>query len=52
MTEPIKEEIRRTAEGRDAATPARALFGVALTVWLAAAILTAVVLVVWWLVAR
>ncbi len=39
MTEPIKEEIRKTAEGRDEATPARALFGVALTVWLAIAVL-------------
>ena len=52
MTEPLKEEIRKTAEGRDAATPARALFGVALTVWLAAGILSAVLLLVWWLVAR
>ena len=36
MTEPIKEEIRKTEEGRDAATPARLLFGVAITVWVAA----------------
>jgi hypothetical protein len=52
MTEPIKEEVRKTAEGRDAATPARALFGVALTVWGIAAVITAVLLVVWWLIAR
>jgi len=52
MTEPIKEEVRKTAEGRDAATPARLLFGVALTVWLAAALLTAVLALVYWLVVR
>ena len=52
MTEPVKDEIRKTAEGRDAATPARALFGVALTVWAVAAVLTAVLLLVWWLIAR
>jgi hypothetical protein len=47
MTEPVKEQIRRTSEGRDEATPARALFGVAVTVWLAAALLFAVALVVY-----
>jgi hypothetical protein len=52
MTEPLKDEIRKTAEGEDAATPARLLFGVALTVWLAAGILSAVLLLVWWLIAR
>jgi hypothetical protein len=52
MTEPIKEEIRKTAEGEDPATPARLLFGVALTVWFAAGILTAGLLLVYWLVAR
>ena len=52
MTEPIKEEIRKADEGRDAATPARLLFGVALTVWLAAAVLTAVLALVYWLVIR
>ena len=52
MTEPMKEEIRETAEGRDAATPARLLFGVALTVWLAAGVLTAVLALVYWLVVR
>ena len=56
MTEPIKEElkeeVRKTAEGADAATPARLLFGVALTVWIAAGILTAVLALVYWLVVR
>ena len=52
MTEPIKDEIRKTSEGRDAATPARLLFGVALTVWLAAGVLTAVLALVYWLVVR
>jgi hypothetical protein len=52
MTEPLKDEIRKTAEGEDAATPARLLFGVALTVWLAAGILSAALLLVWWLIAR
>jgi disulfide bond formation protein DsbB len=52
MTEPVKDEIRKTAEGRDAATPARALFGVALTVWAVAAVITAVLLLVWWLIAH
>jgi hypothetical protein len=52
MTEPLEEEVRKTAEGRDAATPARVLFGVALTVWGIAALITAVLLVVWWLIAR
>jgi hypothetical protein len=52
MTEPIKEEIRKTSEGRDAATPARLLFGVALTVWAAAAVLTAVLFLIWWLIVR
>jgi len=56
MTEPIKEElkeeIRTTSEGRDAATPARLLFGVAITVWFAAAVLTAVLALVYWLVVR
>jgi hypothetical protein len=51
MTEPIKEEIRKTAEGEDEATPARVLFGVALTVWLAAGILLAVAFVAY-LIAR
>ncbi|MBA3384829.1 MAG: hypothetical protein H0T20_09270 [Actinobacteria bacterium] len=52
MTEPIKEEVRKTAEGKDAATPARLLFGVAVTVWVAAGVLTVVLLLVYWLIAR
>ncbi len=52
MSEPIKEEIRKTAEGTDEATPARLLFGIALTVWVAAAVLTAVLLLVAWLATR
>lgn len=52
MTEPIKDEIRKADEGRDEATPARLLFGVAITVWVAAAVLTAVLFLVYWLVTR
>ena len=52
MTEPIKDEIRKTEEGRDAATPARLLLGVAVTVWVAAAVLTAVLFLVYWLIVR
>jgi hypothetical protein len=51
MTEPVEEQIRKTAEGEDEATPARVLFGVALSVWLAAALLVAVAIVVY-LIAR
>jgi hypothetical protein len=52
VTEPLEDEVRKTARGRDEATPARALFGVALTVWFAAAVFIAVLLLVWWLIAR
>lgn len=52
MTEPVEREVRKTARGRDEGTPARVLFGVALTVWLVAAVLIAVLLLVWWLIAR
>jgi hypothetical protein len=52
MTEPIKEDVRKTAEGKDAATPARLLFGVAITVWMAAGILTVALFLVYWLIAR
>jgi disulfide bond formation protein DsbB len=52
MTEPVEREVRKTARGRDEATPARALLGVALTVWAAAAVLAAVLLLVWWLIGR
>jgi hypothetical protein len=48
MSDPIKE----TARGRDEATPARVLFGVALTVWAAAGVLMAALLLLWWLLAR
>jgi hypothetical protein len=51
MTEPVEEQIRKTSEGEDEATPARVLFGVALSVWLAAALLFAVAFVVY-LIAR
>ena len=49
MTEPVKEEIRKTAEGEDEATPARVLFGVALSVWLAAAVLLALAFLVYFI---
>jgi hypothetical protein len=49
MTEPVKEEIRKTAEGEDEATPARVLFGVALSVWLAAAVLLALAFTVYFI---
>ena len=62
MTEPIKEKVeptdtppdlaRRTAEGKDQATPFLALTGVTLTVAIAAGALIAVLLLVWWLIAR
>jgi hypothetical protein len=49
MTEPLKDEVRKTAEGEDEATPARVLFGVALSVWLAAAALVALAFVVYFI---
>jgi hypothetical protein len=49
MTEPLKDEVRKTAEGEDEATPARVLFGVALSVWLAAAILLAIAFAVYFI---
>jgi hypothetical protein len=49
MTEPVKEEIRKTAEGEDEATPARVLFGVALSVWFAAAVLLALAFAVYFI---
>jgi hypothetical protein len=52
MTEPIKEELQKIAEGEDEATPARVLFGVAMTVWVAAGVLIAVLLLISWLVTR
>jgi hypothetical protein len=52
MTEPIKEELHKIAEGEDEATPARLLFGIAITVWAVAGVLIAVLLLVSWLVTR
>ena len=62
MTEPIKDKVepkdtppdlaRRTAEGKDQATPFLALTGVTLTIAVAAGALIAVLLLVWWLIAR
>jgi hypothetical protein len=49
MTEPRKDEVRTTAEGKDEATPARVLFGVALSVWLAAAALVALAFAVYFI---
>jgi hypothetical protein len=49
MTEPLKDEVRKTAEGEDEATPARVLFGVALSVWLAAAALVALAFAVYFI---
>ena len=48
MEDPVKE----TARGRDDATPARALFGVAVTVWAIAAVFIAALLLLWWFLAR
>jgi hypothetical protein len=48
MEDPVKE----TARGQDEATPARALFGVAVTVWGVAGVFIAVLLLLWWLLAR
>jgi hypothetical protein len=52
VTEPVEEPVRETARGQDEATPARVLFGVALTVWLAAGVLIAALLLLWWFLAR
>jgi hypothetical protein len=49
MTEPLKDEIRTTAEGEDEATPARVLFGVALSVWLAAAVILVIAFAVYFI---
>ena len=49
MTEPLKDEVRRTAEGEDEATPARVLFGVALSVWLAAAVILVIAFAVYFM---
>ena len=49
MTEPLKDEIRKTAEGEDEATPARVLFGVALSVWLAAAVILVIAFAVYFI---
>jgi hypothetical protein len=62
MTEPIKERIepqdtppdlaRRTAEGKDQATPFLALTGVTLVVAAIAGILIAALVTLWWVLAR
>jgi len=44
MTEPI----RKTASGRDEATPARALTGVTLVIGVVAAVLIVALLIVWY----
>ena len=49
MTEPLEDEIRKTAEGEDEATPARVLFGVALSVWLAAAVILVIAFAVYFI---
>ena len=49
MTEPRKDEVRTTAEGKDEATPARVLFGVALSVWLAAAVILVIAFAVYFI---
>ena len=62
MTEPVKEyvepkdtpqdQVRRTAEGKDQATPFLALTAVTLGVGAVAGILIAALLVLWWVLAR
>ena len=62
MTEPIKERVepqdappelvRRTAEGKDQATPFLALTGVTIAVALVAGTLIAVLVTLWWVLAR
>jgi hypothetical protein len=49
MAEPLKDEVRKTAEGEDEATPARVLFGVALSVWLAAAVILVIAFAVYFI---
>ena len=52
MSEPVEEQVRKTARGRDAATPARALAGVTVTVGVVAVALIAALVLLWWLIAR
>jgi hypothetical protein len=52
MTEPIEKPVRETARGKDEATPIRALAGVTVTVGIVAGILIAVLVLLWWLLAR
>ena len=47
MTEPVKEEVRRTAEGRAWETPFVALGGVTIVVFLLVAIVLAIALTVY-----
>lgn len=46
----LKETARETARGRRPSTPFALVGGVALTVWLAAGVLSAIVVLVWLLV--
>ncbi len=52
MTEPIKEQAREVARGEDEKTPWLALGGVTATIAVVAGILIAVVLFLWWYLAR
>jgi hypothetical protein len=52
VTDPIQEQVRKTARGDDPATPARVLAGVTLTVAIVAGILIAVLVFLWWYLAR
>ena len=47
MTEPVKEEMRKTAEGRAWETPFVALGGVTVVVFIAVAIVLAIAFTLW-----
>ena len=47
MTEPVKDEARRTAEGRSWETPFVAIGGVALVVAMAVALVLAIAFTLW-----
>lgn len=52
VSQPVEEQLRKTARGKNEATPARALAGVTVTVGVVAGVLIAVLVLLWWLIAR
>ena len=47
-TDPVRDSVSDTARGRDDATPARALTGVALLIGVVAGVLIVALLIVWY----